>query len=62
MQTVLATAEDLLQTLLTGLAGSSAHSSGGGGYIGQIADASAGLAQVAAEDEQVHVTLDMTRR
>ena len=40
-QTAPATAEDLLQTLLTGLTGSSAQSSGGGGYMGQIADARA---------------------
>ncbi len=41
MQTALATAEDLLLTLLTGLAGSSAQSSGGGRDMGQTADARA---------------------
>jgi structural maintenance of chromosome 2 len=61
-QTALATAEDLLQTLLTGLAGSSAQSSGGGGYMGQIADARARLAQAAAEEEQARVKLDMSKR
>jgi structural maintenance of chromosome 2 len=61
-QTALASAEDLLQTLLTGLAGSSAQSAGGGGYMGQIADARARLAQAAAEEEQARVKLDMNRR
>ncbi|KAH9957598.1 hypothetical protein BC827DRAFT_651097 [Russula dissimulans] len=61
-QTALASAEDLLQTLLTGLAGSSAQSAGGGGYMGQIADARARLAQAAAEEEQARVKLDMTKR
>ena len=61
-QTALASAEDLLQTLLTGLAGNSAQSSGGGGgYMGQIADARARLAQAAAEEEQLRVRLDMSR-
>ena len=62
-QTALSSAEDLLQTLLTGLAGTSAQSSGGGGgYMGQIADARARLAQAAAEEEQLRVRLDMSRR
>jgi len=61
-QTALASAEDLLQTLLTGLAGNSAQSSGGGGgYMGQIADARTRLAQAAAEEEQLRVRLDMSR-
>ncbi|KAI0247376.1 condensin complex subunit SMC2 [Lactifluus subvellereus] len=62
-QTALAAAEDLLQTLLTGLAGTSAQSAGGGGgYMGQIADARARLAQAAAEEEQTRVRLDMSGR
>ncbi|KAI0289102.1 condensin complex subunit SMC2 [Russula brevipes] len=61
-QTALTSAEDLLQTLLTGLAGTSAQSIGGGGYMGQIADARARLAQAAAEEEQGRVKLDMSRR
>ncbi|KAF8468622.1 condensin complex subunit SMC2 [Russula ochroleuca] len=61
-QTSLASSEDLLQTLLTGLAGTSAQSAGGGGYMGQIADARARLAQAAAEEEQARVKLDMSRR
>ena len=35
--------------------------SGGGGYMGQIADARARLAQAIAEEDQVHVKLDMSR-
>jgi structural maintenance of chromosome 2 len=62
MQTVLASAEDLLQTLLTGLAGTSVQSASSGGYMGQIADAHTWLAQVAAEEEQVCVQLEMSRR
>jgi structural maintenance of chromosome 2 len=61
-QTALSSAEDLLQTLLTGLAGTSAQSAGGGGYMGQIADARAQLAHAAAEEEQARVKLDMSRR
>ncbi|KAI0296748.1 condensin complex subunit SMC2 [Multifurca ochricompacta] len=61
-QTALSLAEDLLQTLLTGLAGTSAQSAGGGGYMGQIADARARLAHAAAEEEQARVRLDMNRR
>jgi hypothetical protein len=64
-QTALSSAEDLLQTLLTGLAGTSAQSAGsggGGGYMGQIADARARLAQAAAEEEQVRVRLEMSGR
>jgi structural maintenance of chromosome 2 len=60
-QNSLASSEDLLQTLLTGLAGTSAQASGGG-YMGQIADARARLAQAAAEEEQIRVKLDMGRR
>ena len=54
-QTALASAEDLLQTLLTGLASTSAQSAGGRGYMGQIADARAWLAQAATEEEQTRV-------
>lgn len=61
-QTALASAEDLLQTLLTGLGGNSAQTSGGGGYMGQIADARARLAQAAAEEEQLRVRVDMSRQ
>lgn len=61
-QNSLASSEDLFQTLLTGLAGTSAQSASGGGYMGQIADARARLAQAAAEEEQTRVKLDMSRR
>ena len=61
-QTALATAEEPVQTLLTGLTGSSAQSSGGGGCMGQIADARARLAQAAAEEERARVKLDMSKR
>lgn len=61
-QNSLASSEDLLQTLLTGLAGTSAQSASGGGYMGQIADARARLAQAAVEEEQNRVKLDMSRR
>ena len=62
-QTSLASSEDLLQTLLTGLAGTSTQAAGGGGgYMGQIADARARLAQASAEEEQVRVKLEMSRR
>ena len=61
MQTALATTEDLVKTILTGLAGSSASSSGGGGYMGHIADARARLAQAAAEEELARVKLDISR-
>jgi structural maintenance of chromosome 2 len=47
-QTALASAEDLLQTLLT-------RSASGEGYMGQIADAHVRLAQAAAEEEQARV-------
>ena len=57
----LATAEDLLLTLLTGLASSAAQSSVGGGYMGQIAGVRARLAQPAAKEEQACLKLDMSR-
>ena len=60
-QTALATAEDL-QTLLTGLIGSSAQSSDGGGFMGQIADGRPRLAEAAPEAEQARVKFDMSRR
>jgi structural maintenance of chromosome 2 len=59
-QNSLASSEDLLQTLLTGVTGTSAQSASGGGYMGQIADARARLAQAAAEEEQTRVKLDMS--
>jgi structural maintenance of chromosome 2 len=61
MQMVLASTEDP-QTLLISLTGTSAQSASGGGYMGQIMDAHAWLAQAAAEEEQVRVWLKMSRR
>jgi hypothetical protein len=63
-QTSFAIIEDLL-TLLKDLASSSAPSSGGDGYMGQIADAWARvesrLAQVVADEEQTRMKVDMSR-
>ncbi|KAH7886786.1 condensin complex subunit SMC2 [Phlebopus sp. FC_14] len=53
--------EELLQTLLTGLSSSNAGNSGGG-YMGQLADAKARLAQGTAEEEQNHVKLAMSKK
>ena len=58
-QKTLTTAEELLQTLLTGLSSSGIGNSGGGGYMGQLADAKAKLAQATAEEEQSRVKLGM---
>lgn len=48
-----------MQTLLTGL---SSSSSSGGGYVGQLANAKAKLAQASAEEEQSRVTLGMAEK
>jgi len=61
-QTALATTEYFLQTLLTGLTSSSALSSDGGGYMGQIADGRPRLAEAAAKEELARVKFDMSRR
>ncbi|KAL5522254.1 SMC2 [Sanghuangporus sanghuang] len=58
-QTTLNSKEELLQTLLTGL---SSSSSTGGGYMGQLADAKARLAQASAEEEQSRVKLGMSQK
>ncbi|KAF7981509.1 hypothetical protein HWV62_33069 [Athelia sp. TMB] len=58
-QVTLDTAEELLQTLLTGLSSTGTGNSGGGGYMGQLADAQARLAHAAAEEEQGRVKLSM---
>ncbi|KAF4583816.1 Structural maintenance of chromosomes protein 2 [Pleurotus pulmonarius] len=57
-QAKLTSAEELLQSLLTGLS-SSNRNGGGGGYMGQLADAKARIAQAAAEEEQCRVKLVM---
>ena len=50
-QTSLANAEELLQTLLTGLSTASANTSGGG-YLGQLADAKQRASQAKSDEEQ----------
>ncbi|GAW04476.1 condensin complex subunit SMC2 [Lentinula edodes] len=60
-QAKLTSDEELLQTLLTGLSSKSAtHPGSGGGYMGQIADARARIAQGAAEEEQARMNLEMS--
>ena len=56
LQAALNNAEELLQTLLTGLSSKSAGQSGGG-YMGQLADARARLAQATAEEQQSRTKL-----
>lgn len=62
IQTTLANAEELLQTLLTGLTSSGTGNTGGGGYMGQLADAKARVAQASAEEEQSRVKLGMSEK
>ncbi|KAG5635609.1 hypothetical protein H0H81_010647, partial [Sphagnurus paluster] len=57
----LSTAEELLQTLLTGLSSSTTNNSGGG-YMGQLAEAKSRLAQGQAEEEQSKVKLAMSEK
>ncbi|KAF8803977.1 condensin complex subunit SMC2 [Phlegmacium glaucopus] len=61
LETKLGTDEELLQTLLTGLSSTGAKNKGGG-YMGQLADAKARLAQGAAEEEQSKVKLTMSEK
>lgn len=56
LQASLTNAEELLQTLLTGLS-SKADGQSGGGYMGQLADAKARFAQAQAEENQSKVKL-----
>lgn len=60
-ETKLASDEELLQTLLTGLSSSGAKNKGGG-YMGQLADARARIAQAAAEEQQSKVKLSMNEK
>jgi len=62
MESALANAVELLQSLLTGLTSTRTETSAGGGYMGQIADARARAAQAAAEEEQSRVRLGMAQR
>ncbi|KAG6836670.1 hypothetical protein H0H93_005088 [Arthromyces matolae] len=57
----LATAEELLQSLLTGLSSSESNASGGG-YMGQLATARARIAQGQAERKQCTVKLEMNEK
>lgn len=61
LQTALNSSEELLQTLLTGLS-SRKDGQTGGGYMGQLAEAKARLAQGTAEEEQSRVKLGMSER
>ncbi|KAJ7446895.1 condensin complex subunit SMC2 [Mycena galericulata] len=57
----LATAEELLQSLLTGLSNNKDNkTTGGGGYMGQLATARQQAAQAAAEEQQNRVKLGMS--
>ncbi|KAH9475267.1 Structural maintenance of chromosomes protein 2 [Psilocybe cubensis] len=60
-ETKLASDEELLQTLLTGLSSSNAKNKGGG-YMGQLADAKARIAQAASEEQQNKVKLSMNEK
>ncbi|KAE9405242.1 condensin complex subunit SMC2 [Gymnopus androsaceus JB14] len=53
--------EELLQTLLTGLS-SKSNTTTGGGYMGQIADARARIAQGNAEEQQARMNLEMSNK
>ncbi|KAH9850422.1 condensin complex subunit SMC2 [Lenzites betulinus] len=62
LTTALTNAEELLQTLLTGLTSNKDGNAGGGGYMGQLADARTRSAQAAAEEEQSRVKLAMSEK
>ncbi len=53
--------EELLQTLLTGVS-SKKDNNTGGGYMGQLAEAKARIAQGKAEEEQSRVKLGMREK
>ena len=61
LQTALTSAEELLQTVLTGLS-SNKTGQPGGGYMGQIADAKARGALAGAESEQFKVHTQMKEK
>ena len=60
-QATLTNSEELLQTLLTGVSTSNTGNTGGG-YMGQIAEARARLAQGTAEEEQNRLKLSMNEK
>lgn len=61
-QSALTANEDLLQSLLTGLSSNGNNAMGGGGYLGQLADAKARLAQGTAEEEQTRRKLSLKEK
>jgi len=61
IQATLGNSEELLQTLLTGVSTSNTGNTGGG-YMGQIAEAKARLAQAAAKEEQDRLKLSMNEK
>ena len=61
LQTALTSAEELLQTLLTGLSSNNTGQTGGG-YMGQIADAKSRAAHAGAEQEQFKVQIQMKEK
>ena len=61
LEKTLASAEELLQTLLTGLS-SNNDGNTGGGYLGQIADARGRASEARAEEEQANVKLQMSEK
>jgi structural maintenance of chromosome 2 len=62
IQSGLTAHEDLLQSLLTGLSSNSNSNTSGGGYLGQMADAKARLAQATAEEEQTRRKLALREK
>lgn len=61
MLTQLATSEELLQTLVTGLS-STSNASTAGGYLGQLADAKTRLAAASTEEEQARMRMGMVEK
>jgi len=61
LQSQLATSEELLQTLVTGLSSSNSNSATGG-YLGQLADAKARAATAATEEEQARMRMAMVEK
>ena len=62
-QTKLASAEELLQTLITGLANSqSTNNTTGGGYLGQIAQAKKRVIEAASEEEAARLRISMLEK
>ena len=61
LETALASKDELLQTLMTGVSSNNDGNSGGG-YLGQIADARGRISQGHAEEEQANRKLDMAQK